>query len=104
MAGALLAFGFCNGCLDVSMNAHAVHVEEAYGRPVMSACHATFSVGCGIAALAATGAAGMSPAATLGASAALGIVIALALTRSLLPGTPGVVCRRLRESPRVPVA
>lgn len=33
LAGALLAFGFCNGCLDVSMNAHAVHVEKAYGRP-----------------------------------------------------------------------
>ncbi|QTD95871.1 MFS transporter [Streptomyces cyanogenus] len=93
LAGALLAFGFCNGCLDVSMNAHAVHVEKAYGRPVMSAFHATFSVGGVIAALAAAGAAdaGMSPVAALGASAALGIVIALALTRGLLPGTPATV-------------
>ncbi|MEU8461768.1 MFS transporter [Streptomyces sp. NPDC029003] len=93
LAGALLAFGFCNGCLDVSMNAHAVHVEKAYGRPVMSAFHATFSVGGVIAALAAAGAAGssMSPVATLGASAALGIVIALAFARGLLPGTPATV-------------
>ncbi|MFF9090388.1 MFS transporter [Streptomyces sp. NPDC014991] len=93
LGGALLAFGFCNGCLDVSMNAHAVHVEKAYGRPVMSAFHATFSVGGVIAALAAAGAAGagMSPVATLGASTALGIMIALALARGLLPGTPATV-------------
>jgi len=45
LAGALLVFGFGNGCLDVSMNAHAVHVEKAYNRPVMSAFHAAFSVG-----------------------------------------------------------
>jgi len=44
-AGALLAFGFCNGLLDVSMNAHAAHGEKAYNRPVMSAFHAMFSVG-----------------------------------------------------------
>ena len=35
LAGALLVFGFGSGCLDVSMNAHAVHVEKAYNRPVM---------------------------------------------------------------------
>jgi predicted MFS family arabinose efflux permease len=45
LAGALLVFGFGNGCLDVSMNAHAVHVEKAYNRRIMSAFHATFSVG-----------------------------------------------------------
>ncbi|MCB5177957.1 MFS transporter [Streptomyces antimicrobicus] len=93
LAGALLLFGFCNGCLDVSVNAHAVHVEKAYGRPVMSAFHAAFSVGGVIAALAAAGAlgAGMSPAATLGAFASLGVVIALAMARSLLPGAPAPV-------------
>ncbi len=51
LAGALLVFGFGNGCLDVSMNAHAVHVETAYRLPVMSAFHAAFSVGGVIAAL-----------------------------------------------------
>ncbi|MEY9937524.1 MFS transporter [Streptacidiphilus sp. MAP5-3] len=90
LAGALLAFGFANGCLDVSMNTHAVHVEKAYGRPVMSAFHATFSVGGVIAALAAAGAAdaGMGPATTLGVSAVLGTVVALTAARGLLPGTP----------------
>ncbi|MFI6464081.1 MFS transporter [Streptomyces sp. NPDC050528] len=90
LAGALLLFGFCNGCLDVSMNAHAVHVEKAYGRPVMSAFHATFSVGGVLAALvgAATASAGLSPAAGMGAMGTLGIVIALVTARALLPATP----------------
>ena len=87
LAGALLVFGFCNGCLDVSMNAHAVHVEKAYNRPIMSAFHATFSVGGVIAALVGAQAtsAGLSPAATLGAAGVVGIVIALVFARSLLP-------------------
>lgn len=90
LAGALLAFGFCNGCLDVSMNAHAVHVEEAYGRPVMSAFHATFSVGGVLASLAgaATASAGLSPAAGMAAMGALGIVIALVSAGALLQAAP----------------
>lgn len=90
LAGALLAFGFCNGCLDVSMNAHAVHVEKAYERPVMSAFHATFSVGGVLAALvgAATASAGLSPAAGMAATGALGIVIALVSAPALLPAAP----------------
>ncbi|MFE2184386.1 hypothetical protein [Streptomyces sp. NPDC059455] len=62
--GALLVFGFRAGCLDVSMDAHFVHVEKAYDRPVMSAFHAMFSVGGVIASLVGAGAAsdGMSPA------------------------------------------
>lgn len=90
LAGALLAFGFCNGCLDVSMNAHAVHVEKAYERPVMSAFHATFSVGGVLAALvgAATASAGLSPAAGMAATGALGIVTALVSAPALLPAAP----------------
>ncbi|MEV2235459.1 MFS transporter [Streptomyces phaeochromogenes] len=90
LAGALLVFGFFNGCLDVSMNAHAVHVEKAYGRPVMSAFHATFSVGGVLAALvgAATASAGQSPAVGMAAMGALGIVIALVSARALLPAAP----------------
>ncbi|MGX9889529.1 MFS transporter [Streptomyces sp. NPDC002276] len=90
LAGALLVFGFCNGCLDVSMNAHAVHVEKAYGRPVMSAFHATFSVGGVLAALvgAATASAGLSPATGMAAMGVLGIATALLSARALLPTTP----------------
>ncbi|MBM9506146.1 MFS transporter [Actinacidiphila acididurans] len=87
LAGALLVFGFANGCLDVSMNAHAVHVEKAYRRPVMSSFHATFSVGGVIAAVLGAGAAGagMSLAVTLDVSAAVGLLVALVAARSLMP-------------------
>ncbi|MER6677458.1 MFS transporter [Streptomyces sp. NPDC000983] len=90
LGAALLIFGFGNGCLDVSMNAHAVHVEKAYARPVMSAFHATFSVGGVLAALLGAGAAGvgMTTAATLGTVAVLGVVTALVAARGLLPGAP----------------
>ena len=77
-AGALLVFGFCNGLLDVSTNAHAVHVEKAYNRPVMSAFHAMFSVGDVFASpLVGAGAAsaGMSPAAGMGAMGFVGVAL-----------------------------
>ncbi|MFG1793898.1 MFS transporter [Nocardia sp. NPDC049149] len=45
LALALACFGFGNGALDVSMNTQAVHVERAYGRPIMGAFHALFSGG-----------------------------------------------------------
>jgi predicted MFS family arabinose efflux permease len=41
----LLAFGAALGALDVAMNIHAVEVERAAGRPLMSGFHALFSVG-----------------------------------------------------------
>lgn len=75
LGAALLALGVGNGCLDVSMNAHAVQVEHAYRRPVMSAFHATFSIGGVFAALVGAGTLGRgwSPATTLSAVAALGL-------------------------------
>ncbi|WP_228562304.1 MFS transporter [Catenulispora rubra] len=90
LAAALLVFGFFNGCLDVSMNAHAVHVEKAYGRPVMSAFHAAFSVGGVLAAIIAAGTSGvgMSPAVALAMMGAVGVVVAVLTTRALLPTEP----------------
>ncbi|WP_329263969.1 MFS transporter [Streptomyces sp. NBC_01478] len=101
LAGALLLLGFSNGCLDVSMNAHAVHVEKAYGRPVMSAFHATFSVGGVLAALvgAATASAGLSPAAGMGAMGALGVVVALVSARALLPAAPTAASAKTEPAP-----
>lgn len=103
LAGALLVFGFCNGCLDVSMNAHAVHVEKAYGRPVMSGFHATFSVGGVIASLVGAGAAtvGLEPVASMAVMGAVGIVIALASARALLPLSPAVAGTGFMEEPEV---
>ncbi|MEE4540451.1 MFS transporter [Streptomyces sp. V4-01] len=75
LGAALVVLGFGNGCLDVSMNAHAVQVEHGYGRPVMSAFHAVFSVGGVIASLlgALTLNLGWSAAQTLGAVALAGL-------------------------------
>ncbi|MFD5271602.1 MFS transporter [Streptomyces sp. NPDC058335] len=94
LGAALLLFGFGNGTLDVSMNAHAVQVERAYERPVMSAFHATFSVGGVLAALAGAAAIGIGwdPATTLGTAAGIGVIIALVSARGLLPtGSPAPV-------------
>ncbi|MEV0372919.1 MFS transporter [Streptomyces sp. NPDC050636] len=88
LGAALLVLGFGNGCLDVSMNAHAVQVERGYRRPVMSAFHATFSIGGVLAALAGarTLSWGWSPAATLGAVALFGLaIVALAAPALLRP-------------------
>ncbi|HEX7308729.1 MFS transporter [Lentzea sp.] len=86
LAGALLIFGFGNGLIDVSMNAHAVVVERHYNRPVMSAFHATWSLGGVAAALTGAQTLGweLSPATTLGAAAVLGVVVSLVTARFLL--------------------
>jgi MFS family permease len=86
LGAALLVFGIGNGLMDVTMNAHAVVVERHYKRPVMSAFHATWSLG-GVAA-ALTGARTLSwelsPAITLGTAAALGVVVSIVTARFLL--------------------
>lgn len=45
LAVTLLAFGAALGSIDVAMNIHAVEVERAAGRPLMSGFHALFSIG-----------------------------------------------------------
>jgi MFS family permease len=102
LAAALLVFGFFNGCLDVSMNAHAVHVEKAYARPVMSAFHAAFSVGGVLAAVIAAGTSGIgvSPAVALAAMGAIGILIALGAFNLLLhTGTATATATATASSP-----
>ncbi|MEU6762596.1 MFS transporter [Streptomyces sp. NPDC046853] len=97
LGAALLVLGLGNGCLDVSMNAHAVQVEHGYGRPVMSAFHAAFSIGGVLAALlgARTLSQEISPAMTLGAVALLGLAVAALCAPALLrrqarPAEPAV--------------
>ncbi|WP_030911379.1 MFS transporter [Streptosporangium amethystogenes] len=86
----LFLFGLVNASLDVSMNAHGVEVERAYGRPIMSSFHGMFSIGgligAGIGGLFAWF--DLSAATTL---TAVGIPLALAslyARRHLLPTTP----------------
>lgn len=45
LAAALFVFGASLGAIDVAMNIHAVEVESASDKPLMSGFHALFSVG-----------------------------------------------------------
>ncbi|WP_246273525.1 MFS transporter [Phytohabitans houttuyneae] len=45
LAAALFLFGTIHGSLNIAMNASAVEVERAWGRPIMSSFHAVYSVG-----------------------------------------------------------
>ncbi len=45
MAAGLLLFGAGVGSIDVAMNAHAVQVQNLYGRPIMSSLHGLYSIG-----------------------------------------------------------
>lgn len=86
LAIALACFGFGNGALDVSMNTQAVHVERAYGRPIMSAFHAMFSGGgfAGSLVGAATQRAGWSPQLTLTCAGIAGLVATAVLVPHLV--------------------
>ncbi|WP_306796267.1 MFS transporter [Nocardia sp. XZ_19_369] len=89
LAIALACFGFGNGALDVSMNTQAVHVERAYGRPIMGAFHALFSGGGLLGSLlgAATLRAGWDMRMTLGLAAIGGVALTLAVLPRLLRDT-----------------
>ncbi|MGW7450057.1 MFS transporter [Streptomyces sp. NPDC054787] len=86
LAVALFLLGFGNGCLDVSMNTHAVQVERRYGRPVMSAFHAVFSLGGVLAALAGARLItwGWDLRVTMTAVAVTGLVVTCTATPALL--------------------
>lgn len=80
---ALFLFGLAFGGLDVAMNAQAVTVERAVGRPVMSSFHAAFSGGALLGSL--TGA--LAAALALPVAAHLGIagLVLLAVCGPLIP-------------------
>jgi MFS family permease len=99
LGAALLALGVGNGSLDVSMNTHAVQVEARYGRPVMAAFHAVFSVGGLLAALAGaqTLSWGWSAASTMSVIGVLGLVVSILAAPALLSGPAGAGQASARE-------
>ena len=82
----LLGFGAALGSLDVAMNIHAVEVERAAAKPLMSGFHALFSVGGFIGATLITFllSSNIAPiASTLLASVLMAIAMAIAAPRLL---------------------
>lgn len=94
LGAVLMLFGAALGSMDVAMNVHAVAVEKAAARPLMSGFHGLFSVGglIGAAAMTLLLAAGLPPVpSALAAAVALAIAVALAVPRLLnhAGGEPG---------------
>jgi MFS family permease len=89
LAAALVTFGAFNGVADVAQNAQAVEVEREYGRPIMSAFHAFFSLGGLLAALLGGGliALGVDVRWSLAGAAVAGVLLVLTASRKLLRPT-----------------
>jgi fucose permease len=83
----LFCFGFGSGAFDVSINAEAVAVEQAYGRPIMSSFHGFFSlggmIGAGIGSL--TAATDISPMQHLVGMSSVCFIAVLVASRYMLP-------------------
>lgn len=80
LGAALFVFGAALGSIDVAMNIHAVEVERASGRPLMSGFHALFSIGgfAGATSMTLMLSLGLSPLEGVLANAAL-MIAAMAL-------------------------
>jgi predicted MFS family arabinose efflux permease len=96
LAVALLGFGASLGTIDVAMNVHAVEVERAAARPLMSGFHALFSIG-GFA-----GAGGMTFLLSIGVTPLAGALCGSALTLvALLLAWPRLLEARGEPTPLV---
>jgi MFS family permease len=101
LVAALLVLGMAMSLLDVGMNAHGVRVERAYGRPMMSSFHASFSIaglaGAAVGGLFARAGIGVLP--MLAATAVPFVVAAWLGGRWLVPRGPAG-----RDAEREPIA
>jgi MFS family permease len=88
LAATFAVFGLFDSVMDVSMNAHALRVQRAYGRSIVSALHGLWSLGAvagaGAASLVVGAGVGLRPH-LLGAGLVLG-ALTVAARRHLLPG------------------
>ena len=87
MGIALFFFGASVGAIDVAMNAHAVKVQQLYGRHIMSSFHGLFSVGglLGSLGLGALIKAGLSPVVAAVIISVLLLAISISQYSRLLP-------------------
>jgi MFS family permease len=84
---AITLTGAVHGTLDVAMNAHAVAVERIRERPIMSGCHAAWSVSAVLASVAGALVihAGLAPSTHLLAVGVVVFAAGLAVGRFLMP-------------------
>jgi predicted MFS family arabinose efflux permease len=101
LACILFGFGAMLGALDVAMNLHAVEVEKAAARPMMSGFHALFSIGAFAGAAFMTFLLSMQIATVMGTvicailmAAAMAIAAPRLLNTSATPGGPMFVMPR----------
>jgi hypothetical protein len=87
LGAALLGFGASIGTLDVAINAHAVEVEAAARRPLMSGFHAQFSIG------GFVGAGGMTLLLSLGIAPLAAALCAGVLTLAIIGSAAGGLLR-----------
>jgi fucose permease len=90
---AIVALGSVHGSLDVAMNAHAVAVERVAGRPILSGCHAAWSVSAVVASLVGAGMVGLglNPAPHFACIAGAVLVGGFLVGRRLVDAEPGRV-------------
>ncbi|MGH8889247.1 MAG: MFS transporter [Acidothermaceae bacterium] len=83
LAVGLLVFGTVHGMLNVAMNVNAVEIQRAWGRPIISSCHAIYSIGGFIGAAIGGGFAyaHLGATATFVSTAALVVFVAALTTR-----------------------
>jgi MFS family permease len=89
------ALGAAHGTTDAAMNAHAVTVERLAGRPILSGCHAAWSVSAVVASLTAAALthAGVALSVHLVVAASVLLVAGLLVTPHLLPASAEVAPR-----------
>ena len=92
--------GASAGCADVGMNAAAVDVERDYGRPIMAAFHAVFSIGTVIGSL--LGSAGFALQLTTLTTTSTIASICLVTVGAALTGFRGYRARREPDSEEIP--
>jgi predicted MFS family arabinose efflux permease len=101
----LFVFGAALGAMDVAMNAQAIAVQHAAGRPIMSAFHALFSIGglTGAIAIALLLRAGLTLVGSAALLAGILLILALSQCRTLLQDRGALVDTTftLVPSPRV---
>ena len=87
---AMFILGTTIGAIDIAMNAHALEIETAYGRPIFSSFHAMWSIGGVVGTAVSSGALSLNVPmwATMFTWGAVTIIFGLLLSKDLLPRVP----------------